>query len=251
MEFKNLHYQDDPLLICNVWDVPSAKIAEKLNFQAIGTSSAATSATLGYKDGENISYTQLLQIVKRIKANTTIPFTVDIESGYSSEPSVIIEHIKELAGLGVVGINIEDSLVNDERELVNAEDLAKIISIIKEQFEKDEVNIFINARTDSFLIRLPNALEESIKRIPLYEQAGADGIFMPCVEKEEDIKAIVESTKLPVNVMCMPGLPDFQTLKELGVKRISMGDFLFDKMYKGFEQTLNSIKTDQSFKPVF
>jgi len=50
MSFKKLHEQNNPLVICNVWDVASVKSAEKLNFQAIGTSSAAIATMLGYED---------------------------------------------------------------------------------------------------------------------------------------------------------------------------------------------------------
>ena len=52
MNFKELHQQAAPIIICNVWDVPSAKAAQQLNFQAIGTSSGAIASMLGYKDGE-------------------------------------------------------------------------------------------------------------------------------------------------------------------------------------------------------
>lgn len=251
MEFKNLHNQNDPLLICNVWNVASAKVAEKLNFQAIGTSSAAIATMLGYEDGENMSFSELNYAVKRIIANTNLPLTVDLESGYSREPSDIANHIKILADMGIVGINIEDSIVNNGRKLLNAEEFAKTISAVKIQLENENVNIFLNVRTDTILLGYPNAIGETKKRIQLYEEAGADGLFIPCIEKENDVKTIVESTNLPINVMCMPNLPDFKKLKELGVKRISMGNFFFENVYKNFEHTLSLVVSSQSFTPIF
>lgn len=251
MEFKNLHNQSDPLLICNVWDVASTKIAEKLDFQAIGTSSAAIATVLGYEDGENMSFSELSYLVKRITVNTKLPVTVDLESGYSRETSEIVGHIRTLADLGVVGINIEDSLVDKERKLLKAEEFAKTVSVIKEQLENDKVSIFLNVRTDTFLLGYSNAVDETKKRVHLYEDAGADGIFIPCIEKDDDIGTIIEGTNLPINVMCMPNLPDFETLKALGVKRISMGNFLFDRMYKNFEYMLSLVVNNQSFAPIF
>lgn len=251
MTFKSLHTQDAPLLVCNVWDVASSKIAEKLGFQAIGTSSAAIATLLGYKDGENISFSELSFIVKRILDNTQCPLTVDIESGYSREPSDIANHIKALANLGVAGVNLEDSIVEKERKLLDAEQFANTISAIKEILKKDGVDLFLNVRTDTFLLNPPNAAAETEKRIQLYEKSGAEGIFIPGIEKKGDIKNVIDYIKLPVNVMCMPNLPDFKKLKELGVKRISMGNFLFDHMYNGFEKTLKSVIVSQSFKPVF
>lgn len=250
-EFKKLHEQENPLLIANVWDVPSAKTAEKLNFQALGTSSAAIAAILGYQDGEEMRFSELEYIVQRIAANTALPLSVDLESGYSREPKEIADHIRRLANLGVVGINIEDSLVDEDRSLMNANAFASILSEVKDELAKSGQNVFLNVRSDTFLLGLAHAVEETQKRIRLYEKAGADGIFIPCVENENDIEAIVKSTPLPINVMCMPGLSDFERLKALGVRRISMGNFLFGALQKNYEGMLDQVITQNTFKSVF
>jgi len=251
MEFKNLHSQDTPLLIGNVWDVMSTRIVEKLNFQAIGTSSAAIANMLGYRDGEEMKFSELCYIVERIIKNTNLPLTVDIESGYSREPYEIASNIKTLANLGVVGINIEDSVVTKERTLLDAKVFSKILSAIKQELKNDNINIFVNVRTDVFLLGCSNPVDETKKRIQLFEQAGAEGVFVPCIENEEDIQDITESTNLPINVMCMPNLPDFKTLSDLGVKRISMGNYMFANMYSHFEKTLELIVKSKTFKSVF
>ncbi|TDQ27526.1 isocitrate lyase/PEP mutase family protein [Tenacibaculum caenipelagi] len=251
MEFKNLHYQDTPLVIANVWDVPSAKTAESLNFQAIGTSSSAIATLLGYQDGEEIEFSELEYIIKRIKSSTKLPLSVDLESGYSRNPIEIAQHIKKLSNLGVVGINIEDSIVEPARTLLNAEKFSQVISKITEILQKENIKVFLNVRTDTFLLGHPNSVEETKKRIKLYENAGANGIFIPCIEQETDIKEIVNFTNLPINVMCMPNLPNFDTLNKLGVKRISMGNFLFDKMYNQLKDITEEIINKKSFKPIF
>jgi 2-methylisocitrate lyase-like PEP mutase family enzyme len=252
MEFKNLHQQNQPLLIANVWDVPSVKIAEQLHFQALGTSSAAIASLLGYKDGEEMKFSELAYFVERIAANSNLPLSVDLESGYSRNPVEICDHIKQLVDLGVVGINIEDSIIIDgKRVLLNADDFAEALSEIKQSLKRDHIEIFINVRTDTFIVLKENHVEETKRRIKLYEEAGADGIFTPAIVKAADIKEIVNSTNLPVNVMCMPNLPDFNTLTELGVKRISMGNFLLDKMYQELENIAETVLQQQSFQSIF
>ena len=77
------------------------------------------------------------------------------------------------------------------------------------------MGMFINARTDAYLMRLPSAFEETIIRIKAFENAGASGVFVPCLVDKNEIEQIVSNTKLPVNVMCMPTLPSFDELKEL------------------------------------
>ena len=173
-----------------------------------------------------MTFDELLYIVKRIVACSNLPLTVDIEAGYSRDPLKTAKNIKILAEIGVVGINIEDSIVNEERTLVDANSFAEYLSAIKRQLVKDQVEIFINVRTDTFLLGEKAALDETQKRASLYEFAGADGLFVPCITQSDDIQAVVSSTKLPINVMCMPNLPDFESLKALGAKRISMGNFL-------------------------
>jgi len=200
MEFKNLHKQDKPLLIGNVWDVPSVKIAEKLNFQAVGTSSSAIASLLGYNDGEEMEFSELEYFVKRIALNTHLPLSVDLESGYSRKPKEILNHIKRLAELGVVAINIEDSVVNEKRVLLDADDFARTLTEVKEHLKEENIDLFLNVRTDTFILLRENVIAETKKRIQLYENAGADGIFTPCIEKENDIRTIVDSTTLPLNV---------------------------------------------------
>lgn len=251
MKFKDLHNQNSPLLIANVWDVPSAKTAEKLNFQAIGTSSAAIAAILGYEDGEEMDFPELLYMVKRISLNTKLPLSVDLEAGYSRNPKVIAENIKQLADLGVVGINFEDSYIDNVRVLSEADHFAKTLSTVTELLQKENIDMFINARVDTFIMGIPSPVEEAKKRIQLYETAGAHGIFTPCIEKEADIAEIVQCTDLPLNVLCMPNLPDFDTLTELGVKRISMGDFPFNNMCTSYEASIKNILEQGSFKTVF
>jgi 2-methylisocitrate lyase-like PEP mutase family enzyme len=251
MNFTELHQQDSPLLLCNVWDVASTKIAENLGFKAIGTSSAAIAKSLGYDDGENMSFEELYYVVKRIVDNTSLPLTVDVEAGYSKTPSQVYKHIISLAELGVVGINIEDSIVDGKRVLVNKDKFSKLIEGIKHELKNKNLDLFLNIRTDTFLLGAENALQESIERIKFYTNAGANGIFLPCITSERDISSVVEHSNLPINVMCMPELPSFNRLNELGVKRISMGNFIFDNIMVNLEKVLGDIIEQQTFESIF
>lgn len=121
MNFNALHQQNQPLLLANVWDASSAQAAQQAGYQALGSSSAAIAAMLGYEDGEEMSFDELLYIVSRIKAVSELPLSVDLEAGYSATTSHIIDNIQRLAHLGVSGINLEDShVVNNTRRLDDA-----------------------------------------------------------------------------------------------------------------------------------
>jgi len=251
-EFKNLHEQASPLYIGNVWDVNSALIFEKMGYKSIGTSSAAIATSLGYEDGEGISFDELLRIVETIKSRTSLPLTVDLEAGYSRDTKKILKNITYLSKLGVAGINLEDSIVeNGNRHIVDTTEFSETISFLKNSLVEEGINIFFNIRTDFFIMGLDNPLNETVTRAMLYEKAGADGIFVPCVTNEKDIQEIVGSVSLPVNVMTMPNLPIFPTLQKLGVKRVSMGPFFYNNMNEWFSHMIGSINEHQSFAPIF
>ncbi|RNL90737.1 isocitrate lyase/phosphoenolpyruvate mutase family protein [Sinomicrobium pectinilyticum] len=250
-KFLELHDQPVPLFLGNVWDVKSAVIMEQQGFRALGTSSAAISHMLGYEDGENLSFDELLFVVKRIAAKTGLPLSVDIEGGYGREISRVIENLEKLFELGVVGINIEDSRMEEERVLLPAGDFSEYLREIKKYLERKDMNMFINARTDTFLLGTPSPREETVRRAKLYGEAGADGVFVPCIVEEEDIRCVVSTTALPVNVMCVPGLPPFDLLRGLGVRRISMGNFMHARLMDILKHQADKIRTEGSFKNIF
>jgi hypothetical protein len=125
--------------------------------------------------------------------------------------------------------------------------LPKKLSGITSALRSNNQQIFINTRIDPFILRMPEARDESIRRINIYQQTGVDGIFLPCITDIGDIRAAVSSTKLPINVLCMPDLPDFKMLKAAGVKRISMGDFAYAHIYKELEKATVKVLADGTF----
>lgn len=236
--FKKLHQQNQVFVVGNVWDAPSAKLAEESGFKALGSSSHAIANLLGYADGEKISTKELLFMVERIVKSVSIPVSVDFESGYSDSPEKVAQNVNRLIDLGVVGINLEDGkVINGVRKLGDSSLLVEKIQAIKSQNH----NIFINARADTYTTKHENALDESIKRAKEYEKAGADGIFIPLAESPKDIQALVKATDLPLNLFLTPQLADLEALTQWGVKRLSHGAKIYEwlqsqnqKVFKDF-----------------
>jgi 2-methylisocitrate lyase-like PEP mutase family enzyme len=228
--FANLHRGATPLLLANCWDVQSAKVLESAGYPAIGFSSHALSTALGYEDGERLPFDLLVRMTKRVVSSINVPFTVDMEGGFSRNTEQILANVDELVDAGAAGINLEDTIAGSDREFLPAEDFAKIITAITNHLDRIGRKLFLNIRTDGFLLNRPDGLAETLSRIKTYEKAGADGIFVPCITRQYDIEQVVNATALPINVMAMPGLPDWESLQLLGVRRISMGPFLFNKV---------------------
>lgn len=252
MNFTDLHYQNKPLLIANVWDAVSAITAQQLGYKALGTSSAAIAAMLGYDDGEAMSFEELFYIVSRIRSVSNLPLSVDIESGFGRTTEEILTHLKRLARLGVVGINLEDSrVVNGVRQLDDSAVFTRKLKEIHNMLVSENCDLFLNIRTDTYLLNHEHALHETLLRARLYEAAGANGIFVPCLMSENDIETITKVLNLPLNIMCMPELPTFSKLGALGVKRISMGNFVHSSVQSKLREWMLAIQSQQTFAGIF
>ncbi|MCL1040018.1 isocitrate lyase/phosphoenolpyruvate mutase family protein [Shewanella submarina] len=239
--------RNTPLLLANVWDRASAIAA---GYEAMGTSSAAIAANLGYSDGEQMPFGALYGLVKDIRQNTTIPMTVDIEGGYASEPEKIAKQILSLIKLGVVGINIEDSMLAGKRELLDKGYFARRLQQIINCLGAAREQLFINVRCDLFFQDNPTT-EEAVSRAELYQQAGANGIFFPGLTNHSDISQISQQLSLPINLMALPNLPNYQELAKLNISRISMGNWLYESRDQGAENLLQKIKETKDMSLLF
>lgn len=250
--FKQLHQSSELLLLPNAWNAKSAKVAEEQSFQAIATSSAAVAESLGYPDGEGMPFSDYLFIIRRMLSAIQVPLTVDMEMGYGRTPEEVVVNLMLLAELGVVGVNVEDSRIEGgNRILGDATIFARHLQFLKKALRAEGLDLFINVRSDAYLLSVPDKEAESIRRINIYEEAGADGIFLPCISKVEDIASAVEATKLPLNVMSLPALPSLDVLSELGVKRVSLGPFLFTKVYRDLSRVLEEVRATRTVMPAF
>jgi 2-methylisocitrate lyase-like PEP mutase family enzyme len=230
-QFNNLHRGF--FVLPNVWNAKSASVFQQKDFPAIATSSSAVAESLGYEDGEQMPFNSYLFIIRRIIAATQLLLSVDLEMGYGLTAEDIYTNILSLIDLGVVGINLEDSAIHQGTRFLDAPTtLAQKLETIKNRLVKDKLDLFINVRCDTYLLDVKDKQNETKERVKIYENSGADGIFLPCIREEQDIASAVNATRLPLNVMYVPGLPDNDTLQALGVKRVSMGTFAFNKAYE-------------------
>jgi 2-methylisocitrate lyase-like PEP mutase family enzyme len=242
-KFQALHHAELPLLLPNVWNAKSAQIVENSGYKAMATTSGAIAESLGYKDGEQIPFEELFYMVKRIKASTTIPLSVDLERGYAEDTNTLNAYVQQLIDIGVAGINLEDA---QGEEIY----LKKLVGL-KNYLLKTNQQLFINARTDGFLQKLDSPLEVTLRRAKLYEEAGADGLFVTGIQDMEIISKITSATKLPVNVVGISSLSSAAELGKHGVKRISMAVLLYKATYNGLEKMATAINSQQSTKILF
>jgi len=107
LRFRKLHAGPEPLIIPNPWDAGSALILAGLGFRALATSSGASAAILGRRDG-NVTREEALAHARAIASATDLPVSADLEKGFGDAPQLVAETIRLAADAGVVGGSIED-----------------------------------------------------------------------------------------------------------------------------------------------
>jgi len=173
--------EGDPLILFNAWDVATGEAIAK-TFPAVATSSAAVASALGYADGEDVPLNMVIGLVARMTAAVSVPVSIDLEAGYGDTPEAAAGSVTEVLKAGAIGINIEDGLSGGKRQLVGLEQHAAKIKAVRDAAQKLGIRLFINARTDPFLLKFGSpdeCLNEAVKRAKAYADAGADGIFVP------------------------------------------------------------------------
>lgn len=225
--FHQLHDAAEPLALVNAWDAASARIVENAGAQAIGTTSAGMAWALGYPDGERMPVDELLAACRRICQVVKVPVSVDIERGFGRDAKDTAGLVEALIQLGMVGINIEDGTLPGTQHLAPSDTLVERIACARAVARHHDLPLFINARIDAYLaadVTAEARFEETQRRALAYVDAGADGIFVPGLGDPREIARLAQRLPVPLNIYAgYPGAPTAAELRELGVRRISLG----------------------------
>lgn len=222
--FAELHKPGEPVLLYNIWDVASAKAVAEAGAPALATGSYAISEANGYRDGEEIPFNLYLDCTRRIVEGVDLPVTADFESGFAVDPPRVGDHAKYLAETGVVGCNFEDGEVGGSGLHPIAEQAKRVAAVVAS-------GLWVNARTDLFFKGFlgggdrndRSLVDETLERARAYADAGAHSLFVPGPSDRDLIAEICERSPLPVNILKLPGTPDWRELAEAGVARVSWG----------------------------
>jgi 2-methylisocitrate lyase-like PEP mutase family enzyme len=227
--FHDLHRQDAPLTLFNVWDAGSAKTVAQAGASAIATGSWSIAAAQGFEDGEQCPMDLALGIISRIVGATDLPITADFEGGYAEAPEAVAAHVLQLIQTGVVGLNFEDRIVAGQG-LYSIPDQMARIRAIRAACSAQGKQVFLNARTDLFFggvrdVAQPDLVAMTIERGLAYHEAGASGLFVPGLTDPEVLGRIAEAVPLPLNAMHGSVAAPDTALLSSGIARLSYGPF--------------------------
>ena len=224
--FRALHERVGIFAIPNPWDIGTARILARLGFEALATTSAGLAFSLGRRDGA-VSRDEALAHARAIVEAPPLPVSADLENGFGDAPEIAAETIRLAAGTGLVGASIEDATGDPTQPIYDFGLAVDRVRAAAEAADALPFGFLLTGRAENFLHGRPN-LDDTIRRLQAYQEAGAHVLYAPGLRSAEDIAAVVRSVDRPVNVV-MGELGPTLTLAELaalGVKRVSVGSAL-------------------------
>ncbi|WP_261129718.1 isocitrate lyase/phosphoenolpyruvate mutase family protein [Bacillus sp. Marseille-Q3570] len=248
--FRHLHEDSSTFVLPNAWDVISAKMFEEGGFKAIGTTSAGIAASLGYPDGQQLPIDKMIEVVERIVDAVDVPVSADIEAGYGETAEEVVRTVQKILEAGAVGINIEDGTGDLQHPINDLSSQTEMISAIKEYCRENDEELFINARTDLYWLKIGDPstrLQRAMERVKAYEVAGADCIFVPGLYDKETIQKLRAEVSCPINLLIHPCLPSLKELSEIGIERVSTGSSPFRATVTLLKKMSEEIHNNQTF----
>lgn len=244
--FRKLH-KSGCFVIPNPWNVGSARYLQGLGFKALATTSSGYAHSEGCDDGA-LTRDETLAHFRKLVDATDVPVNADFENGFAHDPDEMAENIKLCIETGVAGLSIEDS-TNDPGEPLYAFDLALArVKAARAAIDKSGTRIVFTARTEGFFRGRPD-LDETIRRLKAFADAGADCLYSPGIKTREQIEATVKAVApKPVNFLNSNAFGfSVEEIAEMGVRRISVGGTLARVAMDAFIKSARAIAQQGRF----
>ncbi|TDE54680.1 isocitrate lyase/phosphoenolpyruvate mutase family protein [Nonomuraea mesophila] len=222
--FRALHDGPEPFLLPNPWDAGTARLLASLGFDALATTSLGVANQAGRT---RASRQDVLDNCRVISEATALPVNADLENGFADDPAEAAGMIADACACGVAGVSIEDA-TGDRRTPIY--DFGLAVERVRAAVEVTRglpVPLVLTARAENLLYDA-GGLDDTIRRLQAFEEAGADVLYAPGLRTLDEMKAVVSSVGRPVNVVM--GFADpaitLEQLAGIGVRRVSIGGAL-------------------------
>jgi len=242
-EFRRLH-ESGCFVIPNPWDVGSAIMLQQLGFKALASTSAGMAWAMGRPDN-GVTRDDVLAHLRAIVEATDLPVNADYENAFADDPDGVAANIAAAADTGIAGVSVEDSTGNPDAPLYEFDLAVARVAAARAAIDRTGSGVLLTARSEGFIAGRPD-LEETVRRLKAFADAGADCLYAPGIGDDAQITAVVQAVgPKPVNVLTL-GRPVAE-LAALGARRISVGGSLARAAYGEFLRAARGIADDGSF----
>ena len=243
--FRTLHVSGC-FVMPNPWDAGSAKALEQMGFKALATTSAGLAWTLGCAD-DQVDLDQTLAHLRVVVDAVAVPVNADFKDGYAVEPEVVKANVASAVATGIAGLSIEDSTGDEADPLFDLELAVERIRAAREAIDESGTGVVLTGRSEGFVCGRPD-IDETIRRLRAYADAGADCLYAPRIDNLEHVAAVVSAVApKPVNLLINSPFTSAAEAAQLGVRRISVGGTLARTAWGGFLQAAKEIAEEGTF----
>jgi 2-methylisocitrate lyase-like PEP mutase family enzyme len=249
-EFRRLH-ESGCFIIPNPWDIGTAVYLQHLGFKALATTSSGFAFSRGLPDSSAaVPLDMALAHFAELAAAVDIPVNADFQDAYAEEPDGVAENVRRCVETGVSGLSVEDSTGDRDRPLFEFDLAVERIKAARAAIDDTGSGVLLTARAECHLVGHPDPLNESIRRLQAYAEAGADVLYAPGPRTRDDIKAIIDAVApKPVNILVSSPIGlTLADLTDLGARRISVGSGLSRAAWGGFIRTAKLMADEGSFE---
>jgi 2-methylisocitrate lyase-like PEP mutase family enzyme len=244
--FHKLH-QAGCFVIPNPWNVGSARYLQGIGFKALATTSSGFAHSQGYADGA-LARDAVLAHFRELAAATDVPLNADFEDGLADDLDGLAENVTLCVATGVAGLSIEDSPNNATVPLYPLDIAVARVKAARAAIDRAGGEVVFTARAEGFIRGVPD-LDDVIRRLRAYRDAGADCLYAPGIKVRDQIEAVVKAVApQPVNFL-NSGAFGFTVadLAGMGVRRISVGGSLARVAMHAFIRVATEIARDGKF----
>jgi 2-methylisocitrate lyase-like PEP mutase family enzyme len=243
--FRRLH-ASGCFVMPNPWDVGTALALEQLGFEALATTSAGYAWSLGRPDN-GVRLEETLEHLRAIAGAVRLPVNADFEGGFADEPEQVARNVKLAVATGIAGLSIEDSTGITTEPLYEFDLAVERMRAARRAIDESGTGIVLTGRSEGFVVGLPD-INETIRRLKAYAEAGADCLYAPRITSHEHVAAIVDAVSpKPVNLLANAPFITVTQAASLGVRRISVGGTLARTAWAGFLQAAQEIADEGTF----
>jgi 2-methylisocitrate lyase-like PEP mutase family enzyme len=243
--FRGLH-ASGCFVIPNPWDIGSAVALQGLGFKALATTSAGLAWSLGRPDNE-IELEQALAHLRAVADAVELPVNADFEGGFAVAPEQVAANVKLAAKTGIAGLSIEDSTGDAAEPLYGFELAVDRVRAARQAIDESGTGVLLTGRSEGFVVGRPD-LDETIRRLKAYAEAGADCLYAPRLTTPEEVSAVVAAAaRKPVNLLANAPFTTVAEAASLGVRRISVGGTLARTAWRGFLEAAQEIADHGTF----
>jgi 2-methylisocitrate lyase-like PEP mutase family enzyme len=245
--FRKLHQGPSAFLMANAWDAGSARVLSGLGYVALASSSGASAAVLGRRDGQ-VSRDEALAQLSAIVNATELPVSADLERGFGDTPEAVSETIALAAATGIVGGSIEDASGDPDNPLYDFPLAVERVAAAVEAARKLPFPFTLTARTENYL-RGRHDLEDTIRRLRAFADAGADVLFAPALPDLAAVRAVCGAVHKPISFMAGIKGRSFSVaeLEAAGVRRISVAASFYRAALTGLVEAAKEVRDKGTF----